>query len=123
MSHKENDRCFEQQKEREEEPKPMKTHTPTPWRLHERSNRAIIAPTGHLIAEVTMCNKHIKTEDDRSETEANAAFIVTACNVHDDLVKALKDMLTYEGMDYNDDRRINAIQCAKEALKNAGVNV
>lgn len=43
-------------------------------------------------------------------------FIVTACNAHEDLVKALRDMVVYEGMDYNDDRRLKAVERAKDLL-------
>ena len=53
-----------------------------------------------------------------SETEANAAFIVTACNAHEELVAALEDVLgfcaTNQGMEAQ-----MAIEAARAVLAKA----
>lgn len=56
------------------------THTPGPWSLS--GDRYIVAPDSELIAD---CFK------ESQEDVANAAFIVRACNAHDELVAALRD--------------------------------
>jgi hypothetical protein len=87
-------------------------HTPTPWRAvilsrqieHEKPNQHAypIKPVGgnFLIANVTLAYPALKgdhTKLDYAQGEANAAFIVTACNAHEsdqlkiaELVEALK---------------------------------
>ena len=65
-------------------------HTPTPWSVEE---------SGYTQSKIYGCDSAGKvvfsTVDVLKETpeqEANAEFIVTACNAHEDLVKALKYM-------------------------------
>ena len=65
-------------------------HTPTPWKLNKAgSQKTIYINTadeeGLYLADLQNCQG---TET----TEANAEFIVRACNSHDDLVKALKEV-------------------------------
>lgn len=73
---------------------PAATHTPTPWKVHptvnqHRYNAALdFGPSG--IAVGVVWGPFEKRAMD-AETEANAAFIVRACNAHDELVAALKD--------------------------------
>jgi len=55
-------------------------HTPTPWDL--QTLRVSLVPV------MIRVNGYIK-----ETAEANAAFIVRAVNAHDELVKALRDML------------------------------
>lgn len=65
----------------------MNTHTPTPWTVKSRTTPGqfvtetlIVNDQGHVIA-VLHC-----------EAEANAQFITRACNCHDDLLEALRDL-------------------------------
>lgn len=90
-------------------------HTPTPWEIHldENKNFAIEHKVGASMGEV------IATVYEKKD----AAFIVQAVNAHEDFVSSLKWLLVYEGMDPNDDRRIKAVQNAKETLAKAGVNL
>jgi hypothetical protein len=57
-------------------------HTPTPWRSLIKGGRFIITDDGIPIAE---CMHELKQPDG-----ANAAFIVKACNCHDELLEACK---------------------------------
>ncbi len=67
----------------------MSQHTPTPWKaqqgLSSTSPRLEIvrADLSAFVAQVH------RTHDGNKEAEANAAFIVRACNSHDALVEAL----------------------------------
>jgi hypothetical protein len=55
------------------------THTPTPWKFSpwhiEEGPPAVLAPAGHIVCTTA-------GDDD-------AAFIVKACNMHDELLRAL----------------------------------
>ncbi|WP_036305437.1 hypothetical protein [Methylopila sp. 73B] len=70
----------------------MSAHTPTPWAVCGSDEHWIdIKPAREKrrislsIATVATCTV---------DAEANAAFIVRACNAHDDLVAALKAMVS-----------------------------
>jgi len=74
---------------------PRITPTPRPWRLYRdhptADTHAFIRPEGTAFSDLetgveiaTLYSMH-----PNSEQEANAAFIVRACNAHDDLVLAL----------------------------------
>lgn len=78
----------------------MTEHTPTPWRIAARSMRSTSEPYGALVGSdrgdgfiyrVAWCAPH--PEINRATADANAAFIISACNAHDDLVKALTEIL------------------------------
>ena len=60
-------------------------HTPTPWKANKWApGWEISAPESHYtVCRLTDCNNE----------EANAAFIVRACNSHDELLEALKGLL------------------------------
>ena len=63
----------------------MNKHTPTPWSYQHKSDaytHIIRGPNNRFI-----CQFHQSTDD---TTKANAAFIVRACNAHDQLVEALE---------------------------------
>jgi hypothetical protein len=70
-------------------------HTPTPWKLEntrpnypstDPDNRALIVPCDpSLGTKIAVMQYH-----DRQLAYHDAAFIVTACNAHDDLVLAAK---------------------------------
>ena len=65
-------------------------HTPTPWRmgpaLHEGYHAAVMALSHTLIANFG------DGSVGKAEHEANAEFIVRACNSHDAMVEALEAM-------------------------------
>jgi len=61
-------------------------HTPTPWHEATRgpNNMPVIGAKGMMLA-------HVCTGDEfQSEADANAEFILRACNSHDQVVTALK---------------------------------
>lgn len=72
------------------------THTPTPWKVSEPFKSRgwnyveIRSAEGHTIARI------ILGRDDHMDKAAleRAAFIVRAVNAHDDLVTALKDLVS-----------------------------
>jgi hypothetical protein len=62
------------------------THTPTPW--YTELDRSIRADDGDgHVALLAGSDFNVATE------EANAAFIVRACNAHDALVAALRELI------------------------------
>lgn len=65
----------------------MTTHTPTPWRVYDHMPNCIEDAMGNDVFAQAM-NKGSE------RNEANAAFIVQACNAHDALVAALRDVLS-----------------------------
>lgn len=75
-------------------------HTATPWVVATNAGgpetliRAGNERTGRRIADTFASQPSAKTREgyiaSRKENEANAEFIVRACNAHDDLVKALQ---------------------------------
>jgi hypothetical protein len=75
-------------------------HTPTPWRAGSYSSIVgvpIMAqpdPKQNTIIVAGTRSAAATTPDGfRAEVEANAAFIVRAVNAHDDLVKALRELI------------------------------
>ena len=87
------------------------THTPTPWTLNAEREK-IEDADGEFVTRLSLSRYH----DDRADpiAEANAAFIVRACNSHDELVAALRALLR-DG-EHDDD----AINAAHAALAKAG---
>lgn len=84
------------------------THTATPWFLNGFDIAAADHKNGH---QVTICKIS-------GNMDCNAAFIVRACNAHDDLVKALEDIIYDCESDYPPS--YGAIkQAAKQALAKA----
>ncbi len=72
----------------------MNKHTALPWHTNLRSHPSDQVFSGDDI--VADCKWTMHTHDIR---EANAAFIVQACNAHDDLVAALEAASKgYQGM-------------------------
>ena len=63
------------------------THTALPWHVGMKPGPMIYGPNGDQVADLTA-----DFEDDR----ANAAFIVRACNAHDDLLAALDSSLAVQ---------------------------
>lgn len=65
------------------------THTPGPWEHHFLSGRdRIVGPNGECIAETGRWK-----ESELPEMHANAAFIVRACNAHEELLAAARNLL------------------------------
>lgn len=58
------------------------THSTTPWDV----------ATGYHGAEIYANGTIARIPDDMRNWEANAAFIVKACNCHDELIEALKTL-------------------------------
>lgn len=65
-------------------------HSPLPWVQDGCVVEAFDAPFHHDIAATS---KSAIWTSDESRAEANAKFIVKACNCHDELLAALKDLL------------------------------
>jgi hypothetical protein len=95
-------------------------HTPTPWQVDSGDELAIQSVEGGAqIATVLGPDDFLCRDDDddevfEEECEANAAFIVRACNAHDDLVAALKSALAYvdaEAMLKDDDLHVSSVKC------------
>lgn len=68
----------------------MAEHTPTPWGADKFGSVRAEAGQGDVIAMVcTPCG----VDEERWERgQVNAAFIVRACNAHDELVATLEDV-------------------------------
>lgn len=65
------------------------THTPTPWQQGTSANRRAMDTIFTDKGQVQICRVDTSCPED-GENEANAAFIVKACNAHDELVKTLE---------------------------------
>jgi len=83
----------------------MTKHTPTPWESYGTSIRT---------AEYDIANfpRFSKLNPDDPEQEANAAFIVRSCNVHNELVDVLTNAYQY----------IRSITRATDKTANAELN-
>ena len=92
-------------------------HTPLPWELsdHDANGQRIVR--GEHI-EICTCWHHCVGSIEK-EMEANAAFIVQACNSHDDIVAALEAMYaihTGEHADNYQEALTKALNKAEAAL-------
>ena len=65
----------------------MSKHTPTPWSVDD-TRLGIMA--GYQSIAQTFRDRSKTIADREAEAQANAAFIVRACNAHEQLVEALK---------------------------------
>lgn len=72
-------------------------HTKTPWELDTCGWPLIIneAASDKVVCELPMKVKGSTLYVSESEQEANAQFIVTACNHHDELVATLEDVQVF----------------------------
>lgn len=91
------------------------SHTATPYRIDAHLHRAIVDTYGNKVAEVAT-QRNLVT----GTTQGNAEFIVRACNAHDDLVKALQDIVD-DCADASPPSYGAVRQAAKAALAKAGV--
>lgn len=64
----------------------MQNHTPLPWIVSTQNERLILSAKGDAVATVLAGIPF-------AEQDANAAFIVTACNAYPELVEALQNVL------------------------------
>ena len=107
----------------------MSQHTPTPWTVDEalaRDNRVISGPNGEVVVEVAATLDHDSTSDllVDHERDANAAFIVRACNAYDDLLAALREIVRLADANATDQHdmavvRAYAVDAARAALRKA----
>jgi hypothetical protein len=88
-------------------------HTPTPFRVGPIGTEVLA--DDFVIAFVKGDNTDTRTFEQR---QADAAFIVTACNAHDNLVAALRAIAQQECVDdiSDYDRRCEMARLAKAAL-------
>ena len=88
------------------------SHTPTPWNIDNTDYGAplIRAKTCWMKGsrDVAKVLYHYGSED--PEVDQNAAFIVRACNAHEELVEALRGMLEWA-------RRVKEINPGPEVAK------
>lgn len=83
-------------------------HTPVPYRLHDMERATIVA--GRPGGEVANCANGFGDQD------ANADFIILACNSHGDMLAALKAMvmnMANDGGQYRDCFKAAEIAIAK----------
>lgn len=68
-------------------------HTPTPWHIHRKADASendLPWIAGHMGRPLAFITHETILREDLERANANAAFIVRACNAHDELVAALK---------------------------------
>jgi N-dimethylarginine dimethylaminohydrolase len=102
------------------------THTPGPWRVVDSLNTidciGIYGPHSVLVAEIRD-PESVKPEERAQEEETmrdNAAFIVRACNAHDELVKALEKVRIFVNGDRSPADMSTATFIIDKALALAG---
>ncbi len=67
-------------------------HTDLPWTTDEETgNETILGANGILVADC--CINVFKPHRTTAENQANAIFIVRACNCHEELLEAAKELL------------------------------
>ncbi len=92
----------------------MTKHTPGPWTVSVGKKSRIMARE-IILAE---CWDEVYGPETQAESEANAAFIVRACNAHEDLLNACEvalSQLTEDREEYLD----SDIQQIKDAIAKA----
>jgi hypothetical protein len=70
-------------------------HTPTPWYVSLEDGMPILGANGARICDTDVCDAESELEALVLETQQSidAAFIVRACNAHEELLAAAKDAL------------------------------
>ena len=80
-------------------------HTPTPWQLEWHSQgHVVIAESKHRRGHIYRHNVVViggETQN-RELLDANAEFIVLACNAHDELVKLIDDLCKWDDANSKD---------------------
>jgi hypothetical protein len=78
----------------------MSEHTPGPWTVEDATvfgpicDRICTVDVGDDDDEPTLTGQG---EQPHGQGRANAAFIVLACNAHDDLLEALQTLIAHQG--------------------------
>lgn len=94
---------------------PRPTHTPGPWMSFDSGTKVITCDSESLlIASLEECE--VETV---AERKANAEFIVRACNSHEELVEALRDLLQVIATDELIPESVSYMQQARAALAKA----
>ena len=91
-------------------------HTPGPWEIRD-NQEIIVREGGGTVRLIAQC--HAGHSPERS---ANAAYIVRACNSHEELLQALKVLLDHTEEQYphfESIRGINDKEKARAAIANA----
>lgn len=68
-------------------------NTPTPWRIHEKTELTVVAQNNRTVANTGTYNSNIDSEKVHNENVSNAELIVRAVNYHDRLVECLKQFV------------------------------
>jgi hypothetical protein len=75
-------------------------HTNIPWRTHPHAHAHVISvSSGRSVANCGGYTSNIKGEKAYEENEANADFVILACNAHYELLAALRDLLSIAEME------------------------
>lgn len=91
----------------------MAEHTPTPWRAIEPDNSNYLL---EIVGTNVRGNEELVCRPPGRKRNANAAFIVKACNSHDALVKALEEIAAMDPKGIRADDLGRAARIAREAL-------
>ena len=89
----------------------MIKHTPTPWQYNPDP-----APDGEMGYISGQRHAHILSLERTGDGDANAEFIILACNLHDELVGNLEYMICFIKMRSWKDMAENVINTEVEAL-------
>jgi len=97
------------------------THTKTPWRVRRDEyplnfGRFIVSSEGHEFLYLSAGNNDGLT-DSVEEDEANAEFIVRACNSHEALVEACSDAVEYLRGNLHNFDILEILEAALDAAK------
>ena len=67
-------------------------NTPTPWRIHDKTELTVVAQNNRTVANTGTYNSNIDSEKVHNENVANAELIVRAVNYHDRLVDMVEQL-------------------------------
>ena len=93
-----------------------KKHTPTPWRLSADGGAITTSKPGILEGSKTICGGLDNPLKDQDECKANAEFIVTACNSHDELLDTLNRISLLCGTGESSNKTRQIFQIAERAI-------
>lgn len=98
---------------------PARTKGPWDYFVGNANGRGLIRIEAHC--DSVEAGKHIASMPRGADSEANASFIVLACNSHYSLVEAITELLATHPAAYRDANKIdnrtdNAVKIAKAAL-------
>ncbi len=104
-------------------------HTATPWECDINCDEPMvyIHDDNHRFSlrlemnDSSMPRYAVKKKEMRAELEANAHFIVSACNSHDDLVESVQRLIGALGVMITDRDNENDVMFARAALAKAGI--